>query len=148
MTERLASIQTTVQIDAPQSHVWNVLTEPDYVRQWLGCMRYDNALGHVFYMQQDATKRANDDISGATHCKITALDKPHRFAFTWYLPGTPETLVVIELNTVGDGTTMAVLTHSGWEKFEPEAIRSIREMLEGGWKSAVLPNLKRVSEQE
>lgn len=141
----LPNLVATVHVNAPTDHVWRVLTEPQYVSQWLGCMRYENLLGHVFYMQQDQAKRQADDVAGATHCKILALDAGKRFAFSWFVPGFPKTEVAISL-AAADGGTDVKLEHSGWDRFEPEAIRAIYEMLAGGWKSFVLPNLKRVAE--
>lgn len=146
MSESLLDIRQTILIDAPHDKVWAVLTEPEYVRQWLGCLRYEKSLGHVFYMQQDAAKRAVDDIEGATHCRILILEKPHKFVFSWYLPGTPETAVHIDLQAKGDKTEVT-LTHIGWDQFDSEAIRAIRDGLEGGWKSFVLPQLKQAAEQ-
>lgn len=138
-------IEHTITINASPARVWTFLTEPEYVAQWLGCLQYRKKPGHVFYMQQDESKRNAGNIEGATHCCILALEKPERFSFSWYLPGTPETEVHISLQAAGD-TTEVTLVHSGWEKFDATAIKGIRDALEGGWKSFVLPNLKRVAE--
>lgn len=147
MTNDKLKIEHTVTIDAAPERVWTFLTEPEYVAQWLGCMRYAKAIGHVFYMQQDEAKRKADDIDGATHCEVLVLEKPNRFSFSWYLPGTPETEVHLLLSPVGDSTEVT-LVHTGWDKFDANVIKDIRDALEGGWKSFVLPNLKRVVESE
>ncbi len=146
MSEKM-KIEHSIMIDAPPERVWVFLTEPRFVSQWLGCMRYEKAVGHVFYMQQDQTRRASDDIEGATHCEILVLDGPSRFVFSWYLPGTPATEVQIVLKAV-DGQTQVTLAHTGWDQFDAGMIRNIRDALEGGWKSFVLPGLKRVVETE
>jgi uncharacterized protein YndB with AHSA1/START domain len=109
-------------------------------------MRYEKAVGHVFYMQQDEAKRNSDDVEGATHCEILTLDEPNRFSFSWYLPGTPATEVQILLKAKDDGTEVT-LVHNGWDQFDANVIRDIRNALAGGWKSFVLPNLKRVVEE-
>lgn len=147
MTERLRNIETSIEINASREHVWKVLTEPEYVTQWLGCMRYQNTLGHVFYMQQDGLKRQADDVSGATHCRIDTLNESEVFAFSWYMPGTPETRVEIRLTATAPKLTSVTLIHSGWDQFEPEQIRAIRDMLAGGWSSFVLPQLKLAAEK-
>lgn len=146
MNKPLLDIRQTILINAPLDKVWTVLTEPEYVNQWLGCLRYEKSLDHVFYMQQDAAKREADDIEGATHCRVLTLEKPHKFVFSWYIPGTPETEVHIGLQA-SNGATQVTLTHIGWDQFDSEAIRAIRDGLEGGWKSFVLPQLKHVAEQ-
>ena len=147
MTDNDLDIATSLTIRAPQDTVWDYLTSEEHVPRWLGCMRYRKGTGNVFYMQQDEARRKADDIEGATHCEILTLDKPQEFAFSWYLPGTPKTIVHLRLAASGDGTVVT-LTHTGWEQFDADAIRQIRDALAGGWKSFVLPNLKRVVEED
>lgn len=147
MSKDPLTIEHSIAILAPPERVWKFLTEPEYVSKWLGCMRYEKAVGHVFYMQQDAQKRNDDDIEGATHCEILALEEPSRFSFSWYLPGTPATEVHIRLRATAEGTRVT-LVHEGWDRFDAAAIRDIRDALAGGWKSFVLPNLKKVVEHE
>lgn len=143
MSEPLSDIEYRIRMDVSPDAVWRYLTEPQYVAEWLGCLRYEKAVDHVFYMQQDEQRRANDDIEGATHCRVLELNEPNRFAFSWYLPGTPETRVDITLRGDGAGT-LVELKHSGWEQFDAAAIRSIRDALENGWRSFVLPQFKQL----
>ena len=145
MNDENLTIEQSICIHAAPERVWRFLTEPEHVAHWLGCMRYKKVIGHVFYMQQDASKREQDDIEGATHCEILKLEEPRRFAFSWYLPSTPATEVQITLEPDGENTRVT-LTHRGWDQFDAEAIRQIRDALAGGWKSFVLPGLKRVVE--
>jgi uncharacterized protein YndB with AHSA1/START domain len=146
MAEGLAPIVDRVEITRPVDHVWRILTEEANVPNWLGCMRYKRAIGHVFYMQQDKTKAAADDISGATYCEILALDAPNLFRFSWFFPGFPPTFVSFRLEAVGERLTRVHFEHEGWDKFPPEQIKPIRDLLDGGWRSFVLPSLKRTAE--
>ncbi len=143
----LADIDQSIEIDAPQARVWQALTEAGLVEQWLGCIGFRPEPGALFYMQPDPAKRAAGDISGSTHCELEALEPPRLMSFTWFMPGTPKTLVCIELVPAGETRTVARLVHSGWERFDPEDVRAVRDMLDGGWSSFVLPGLKRISEQ-
>lgn len=142
MTDTLNSIVETIHIDASPETVWPFLVDPRHVPTWLGCMRYTGEVGSVFYMQMDGAKRERDDVEGATHCEILELSEGKRFVFSWYLPGTPETTVAIRLEDADGGGTTVELEHAGWEQFDAEQIRGIREALEGGWRSFVLPGLK------
>jgi uncharacterized protein YndB with AHSA1/START domain len=142
MTEPLRSIVETIDIEATPESVWTYLVEPEHVSVWLGCLRYEKRVGHVFYMQSEAAKRREDDVSGATHCEVLELSEPSRFMFSWYVPDTPETTVTIDLAPRGAGGTRVTLEHAGWDRFEPDAILQIRNALEGGWRSYVLPGLK------
>lgn len=146
MTDRPRDIQFELTINAPIDRVWTDMTDTDRTPLWLGCMRYQKAKGHVFYMQQDADKRAADDISGATHCEILALEEPHRFRFSWYFPDMPKTTVTITLEEASAAETRVMFVHSGWEQFTGKEILSIRDALANGWTSFVLPGLKKLCE--
>ena len=141
----IKDISQAIEIAAPVERVWQVLTSEGLVEQWLGCLEYEAKVGHVFYMQQDAAKRAGGDVSGATHCELLALEAPRRMVFSWFYPGTPKTEVSISLETDGAGTRV-VLVHCGWDQFDPAQIRAVRDALAGGWSSFVLPQLKAVAE--
>jgi uncharacterized protein YndB with AHSA1/START domain len=141
----LPDIACAIDIDAPVERVWTVLTEQGLVEHWLGCIGFRPQVGATFYMQSDPAKRAASDVSGATHCEVEDVTPPDRLRFSWFLPGTPKTWVTIELAETSGGT-VARLTHSGWDQFDADQIKAVRHMLEGGWRSAVLPGLKRVAE--
>ena len=147
MSAVLHDIVHSIDIDAPREAVWQTLTDPAQVPQWLGCLNYTGAVGSTFHMQPDRTKYAAGDTSGATHCDLEELVPPEAFVFSWYMPGTPKTKVAIRLASLGAARTRATLTHSGWNQFPPEMVRAIHQMLDGGWKSFVLPGLKAAAEK-
>jgi uncharacterized protein YndB with AHSA1/START domain len=144
VTETLIPISNSIVIERPITSVWITLTLR--APNWLGCMRYEAKMGHIFYMQQDPEKAGRDDITGATHCEILALDEPTLFKFSWYMPGTPTTEVSFQLSALDDRRTRVDFIHEGWEKFPADQIKPIRDMLDGGWRSYVLPGLKRSAE--
>lgn len=142
----LLPIIAEIAIDAPIGHVWQTLTSEGTVPDWLGCLNYRRELGATFHMQQDAALRAKGDITGATHCDVVLLDEPHKFNFTWYVPGTPKTLVQISLFSEGPSRTFVRLMHGGWEQFPAELVKPFHEQLKSGWSGAVLPGLKRLAD--
>jgi uncharacterized protein YndB with AHSA1/START domain len=142
----LQDIAAEIRIEAPRERVWTVLTGEGQIEQWLGCLGYRAEIGALFHMQPDPGKRAAGNVEGATHCELLALEPPERMRFSWFMPGTPKTEVEIVLTGNDDGSTTARLVHSGWDRLEPDQVRAIRDMLEGGWTSFVLPGLKRVAE--
>jgi uncharacterized protein YndB with AHSA1/START domain len=111
-------------------------------------MRYEAKIGHVFYMQQDREKASRDDVAGATHCEILTLDAPKLFKFSWYMPGTAATEVSFQLSALDEERTRVDFIHEGWEKFPVDQIKPVREILDGGWRSYVLPGLKRIAESQ
>jgi uncharacterized protein YndB with AHSA1/START domain len=65
--------------------------------------------------------------------RVLAWEPPHRLVFSFY-PGRPldsATDVEIIFKREGNGTRLT-LTHSGWERLDPE-IQSIRERYGPGW---------------
>ena len=142
----LSPIAGEIVMDVGIGRAWSVLTEPNHVARWLGCINYTGEPGSLFYMQQDGGKRASGDISGVTHCRILAKEKPSVFRFSWFVPGTPETEVEIRLTSLAPKQTRVVLTHSGWDKFNAADVRQFWEALSQGWASHVLPGLKATAE--
>lgn len=146
MGEPLLPIVAEISIAAPIGPVWAVLVGETTVPQWLGAMDYRPEVGTTFFMQQDPEKKARRDTDGATWCDITLMQKPHKFNFSWYLPGTPQTLVQISLFEEGRDKTSVRLIHDGWDDFEREAIEGFYEQLSAGWQNDALPSLKRLAE--
>ncbi len=141
----LPPIVEEIIIDASIDAVWRVMTEEAPI--WLGCLRYRMEIGSVFFMQQDRGKAMRDDITGATQCEILALDAPTLFKFSWFVPGFPATFVSFALNRVEDRRTLVLLSHEGWDRFLASAVAPIREALLNGWRSFVLPGLKKAAER-
>jgi uncharacterized protein YndB with AHSA1/START domain len=146
MSEGLPPIREEIEIAKSRARVWRTMTDEESVPVWLGCMGYKRALGHVFYMQQDRAKAASGDITGATHCEILTLDEPHHFRFSWFLPGFAPTFVSFRLEESGSDRTLVLFEHEGWEQYPADEIKHLHDALSGGWKSFVLPGLKRASE--
>ena len=142
----LLDIETSIEIATPIERVWTCLTDEGLVTHWLGCLGFRPVPGTVFFMQTDAAKRAAGDADGATHCEVELLERPHRLAFSWYMPGTPKTHVEIVLTATSDQTTTARLVHAGWDQFDADELRAVHQLLDGGWRSHVLPGLKRLAE--
>lgn len=142
MTDAPPDIVETTHLAAPPEVAWTFLTDPEHVTRWLGCLGYEKKVGHLFHIQPDPERREAGDVEGATHCRVLALEEADRFAFSWFLPGTPETEVTVELEGRGADATEVRLTHTGWHRFDPDEIRPIRDSLERGWRSDVLPRLR------
>ena len=142
----LPDIIAETSIAAPIDHVWETLTSEATVPQWLGCIGYRREVGVTFYMQQDPARRAAGDPTGATHCTVVFLDRPSRFHFTWFVPGTPETTVEISLEPEGQGTLVR-LCHKGWDQFPPDMVKPFHDQLKSGWSTGVLPGLKALAER-
>lgn len=144
--EKLSPIRESIVIDAGIDKVWHTMTSVQTVPRWLGCLNYEARVGAIFYMQQDQAKAAAGDLSGATHCEILALDAPEHFRFSWFVPGFPATYISFRLETPSLARTKVLFEHEGWHQFAPDMIRAIYDALSNGWKSFVVPGLKREAE--
>lgn len=142
-TTALADIEHRITIEASADRVWHVLTDPARVAAWLGCLQYRAEVGHLFYMQPDPAKRAAGDLDGATHCEILEITPPTRLAFSWFLPGTPRTIVTLTVEARGADLSEVTLVHTGWAQFDRGQVQAIHEQLQRGWSDFVLPGLRR-----
>lgn len=142
MVEDVLSI---IEIAAPREQVWRALTQPDLVVQWMGCLGFQPAAGHVFHLQPDRARRAAGDVRDAIACRIEVFDQPRRLSFSWGFPDVPDTWVDIRLRRIAGGTHVR-LVHSGWDQFEARETEDMRGGLGRAWHTVALPALKAVAE--
>lgn len=142
MVEDVLSI---IEIAAPRERVWQALSRPDLVVQWMGCLRFQPEAGHIFYLQPDRARRLAVDITGAITCRIEVLDEPRRLSFSWGFPDVPDTWVDIRLRRIAGGTHVR-LVHSGWDQFEARETEAMRGGLGQAWHTVALPALRAVAE--
>lgn len=138
-------VLSIIEIAAPRERVWRALTRPELVTQWMGCLRYRPAAGHVFYLQPDRARRTAGDVTDAIACRIEVLDEPRRLSFSWGFPDVPDTWVDIRLRRIVGGTHVRLI-HSGWDQFESRESEEMRGGLGQAWHSVALPALRAVAE--
>jgi len=114
---------------APVSKVWNAITDPDQMKQWLFDMRnFKPEAGTEF-----SFVGTDHDCRDWIHlCKVTEVVPQQKLAYTWRYEGIEgDSLVTWELFEEGDLTRLK-LTHSGLETFPP--LKSFaRENFAEGW---------------
>lgn len=138
-------IQSVIEIAAPREQVWRAVSEPELVSQWMGCLRFLPAPGHIFYLQPDRARRDVGDVTDAIACRIEILDRPRRLSFSWGFPETPDTFVDIRLSRISGGTHVR-LVHSGWDQFDDRETEDVRGGLGHAWHTVALPALRAVAE--
>ena len=138
-------VQSIIEIAAPREQVWQALTRPDLVVQWMGCLQFRPEAGHIFYLQPQRALREARDITDAIACRIEILDAPRRLAFSWGFPDVPDTFVNIRLRRISGGTHVR-LVHSGWDQFEARETEDVRGGLGRAWHTVALPALRKVAE--
>lgn len=140
--DKLPDIDHVIEIHAPVERVWEALSTPEQIRQWLGCRDFKAEIGHEFHLQPDVAKRHEHHAEGVTHCTVLALRANEELSFDWYVPERPKTHVSISLEARARDCTGVRLVHSGWDRIPRQAVEPIWRQLDRGWGSAVLPQLR------
>lgn len=138
-------IQSIIEIARPRDEVWRAVSEPSLVEQWMGCLRFLPAPGHIFYLQPHRARREEGDTTDAIACRIEMVDRPRRISFSWGFPDTPDTFVDIRLRNIPGGTHVR-LVHTGWDQFDDRETEDVRGGLGHAWHTVALPALKAVAE--
>ena len=109
-------IEREITIQAPIATVWEVITKPEYISQWLGAhLEVD--------LRQGGKGRLIWSESLEAPLEIVEIKKPHLFSFLWVAPDEEtrpthqQTLVEFRLTEDG-AETKVCLTESGFEKLE------------------------------
>ena len=132
-TEVTDKIEIETLIEAPKSEVWDVVTKPEHIAQWFGCIA-------EFELKPGATGRLIWKDHGEASLTVVEVDAPNLFSFRWISADEVtqnikgETLVTFTLSEV-NGTTRLLLTESGFDQLDlSDADRdTLRDKHTGGW---------------
>lgn len=136
----MKKIEKKVHINAPVAKVWEVLTQPQYLEQWL-------LMPTTFVAEAGKDFTFTGDMGEGPfpiNCSVKEIVENKKLVYTWRMPNFEgDTEVSIELE--GNGETDVTLVHSGWENIG--AMQD--EMVEGhdkGWDERFVHKLKEVAE--
>lgn len=111
--------------------VWNYLTKPELVEQWLMENNFQLVVGNEFQFRTDPVQ--NLDFDGIFYCKVLEIDPFKKLSYSWNTTRDGkinlESVVVWTLQRTATGTEL-VLEHSGFDK---EENLSIFHALNKGW---------------
>lgn len=113
----------------PIEHVWEALTSPEALGQWLMPNNFQPVVGHRF---QFRTKPA-PGFDGIVRCEVLEVVPPVRLVYTWRGGGVNTTLAWT-LEGTADGTQLT-LEHKGFKGLRGMFVSKI---LGGGWRSKIL----------
>ncbi|MDF2962444.1 MAG: polyketide cyclase [Paenibacillus sp.] len=135
--ETVQDIRQTLVFNAPIQKVWNTVSTSEGIAAWFMPNDFRPEPGYEFTI--------NAEQWGISHCKVTELDPPNRLTFTW----GKDWLITFELKELEDKTEFTLI-HSGWEAGMAtefgEAHEVVRNRMNQGWGSFILPKLKKVVE--
>lgn len=123
----------------PPSDVWEFLTKPELIEQWLMKTDLQPVLGHEFTFTTRPLPQFNFD--GIMNCKITEVIPNKKLSYTWKggMNGVVSLDSVVEWTlTEKDGGTELLLEHTGFTEASMLAYTPMNE----GW----LRNMNKITD--
>lgn len=126
----------------PVEKVWEYLTNPELMAQWLMKNDFQPVVGHDFQFRTNPIPQLNFD--GIFYCKVLEIIPFKKLSYTWNAgPGegriTLDSVVVWKLEATEKGTEL-FLEHTGFS--EPDNL-TMYAALKDGW----LKNLQKIAER-
>jgi uncharacterized protein YndB with AHSA1/START domain len=117
-------IVRTVDYPVAPAEVWQALTDPAAIGEWLMPNDFVARLGHEFTLRGTPVP----GWDGVVHCVVTELDPPRRMVWSWR-SGKVDTVVSFDLEQTPTGTRLR-FRQSG---FRGPAGAAARWAMGGGW---------------
>ena len=115
----------------PQAQVWEYITDPELIAQWLMPSEFKPVVGHEFTFKAPAMP--DMDFDGIFYCKVLEVDPPTQLSYSWKFGpgnGTLNSSVVQWTLSPKDGGTQLELLHRG---FEGHNFIAMFESMSEGW---------------
>ncbi len=125
-----------IRLEAVYRHsverVWEALTSPEAIADWLMENDFKPEVGHQFRLTDPDAR----GWRGYVDCEVLEVDPPRRLSYSWVGDERiPTTTVTFSLEEV-DGGTRLVLEHTGFEGLR--AVLVGRFILGRGWRKHML----------
>ncbi|ELK41150.1 SRPBCC family protein [Brevibacillus agri] len=132
MSNTIPDIVQTQVFNAPLQKVWDAVATADGIAAWFMPNDFQPVAGHAFTIHSPY---------GDSPCVVQEIDPPNRLVFKW----GKDWVITFALKDLGEATEFTLI-HSGWspdtvtEFGESHAV--VRDRMNQGWDSSVLPKLK------
>ncbi|OPA73917.1 polyketide cyclase [Paenibacillus selenitireducens] len=121
-----------MMFNAPIQKVWDAVSTAEGIAAWFMPNDFKPILGATFSIHSPY---------GVSSCEVLELEPPNKLVFSW----GEDWLITFALEDL-EGQTSFTLIHGGWsDKVAPETGMShsvIRNNMNNGWESQVLPRLQ------
>jgi len=120
----MSKITVTRSLNFPISQVWQALTDPQQLENWLMNNDFRPELGHKFQFKTDPAP----GFDGTINCEVLEINSQSRLSFSW-ASGSINSTVAFNLQETSKGTELTV-THDGF------GFKDIigKTILKAGWK--------------
>ncbi|WP_312111160.1 SRPBCC family protein [Brevibacillus reuszeri] len=128
----ISDIVQTLLLNAPLQKVWDAVATADGIAAWFMPNDFQPIAGQAFTIHSPY---------GDSPCMVKEIDPPNRLVFGWGKDWT----ITFSLKDL-EGKTEFTLIHAGWSEDTVtefgEAHTIVRDRMNQGWDSSVLPKLK------
>ncbi len=106
----------------PPDLVWQALTDPDAIAEWLMDNDFKPVIGHKFQLRT----KPGPGFDGITHCEVLEVEPSKILAYT-FTGGGIDTVVRYRLEAIPNGTRLHV-EHTGFEGVKAVLISFLLQM--------------------
>ncbi|MGC2063740.1 MAG: SRPBCC domain-containing protein [Thermodesulfovibrionales bacterium] len=111
----------------PIQYVWEALTDPVALADWLMPGDFKPVVGHKVTFHCDPLP----EFDGTVEVEVLEVDKPHRLSYSWKTSNMKKpTKVIFYLTPTRDGGTHLRLEHKG---FEDDSGKIMHDLFKSGW---------------
>jgi uncharacterized protein YndB with AHSA1/START domain len=135
----VSSIETDLFLPHSPERVWNALTDPSLLAQWLMPNDFEPVVGHRFTFTTQPVPAPK--FEGIIHCEVLTLDPPRTMSISWK-GGNLDTTVTWRLAPEGIGTRL-LLSHDGFDDSDASQLLT-KKILGGGWNGHLAARLERI----
>ncbi|MES2428041.1 MAG: SRPBCC domain-containing protein [Bacteroidota bacterium] len=124
-------IQYQLFFPKPPEVVWEYITNPELIAQWLMPSDIKPVVGHEFQFRTNAMPEM--DFDGVFYCKVLEVDPCKMLSYSWKFgpgDGTLNSSIVIWVLTETPNGTELLLVHRG---FEGSSFMSMFDSMSEGW---------------
>lgn len=125
LESKLDEIRKSITMQAPIKLVWDFITDPEKIAQWLMPNDFKATKGAEFGMQC----MLKDGSAGQIPAKVIEIEPTFKLVYSWQvLEPVIDTIVSITLRETDNGTKLDLI-HSGWSQLlvQDEEVRTLHD---------------------
>ncbi|MAU70745.1 MAG: hypothetical protein CML04_01505 [Pseudozobellia sp.] len=126
------SIQFTKVYDFPVKKMWNALTDPQALSEWLMPCDFLPKIGHEFTFRT----KSYPGFNGIVDCRVLELKEMELLSFSWSGGSLSDSVVTFRLVDLDGKKTRLDFEHSGFKGLMNTFLT--RKILSNGWKGKIL----------
>jgi uncharacterized protein YndB with AHSA1/START domain len=123
-------IKITKVFDSTIEEVWQALTDPNALSEWLMPTDFKPELNYEFQFKS----KPAIGFDGIVNCKILELKEKELLSYSWSGGPLKETRVTFRLSTENNGTRLD-FEHGGFSNSLSNIL--VKKLLSGGWKKII-----------